>query len=157
MRIKPAFINIRRESTHAASLLGALYCEAFAAKIDAIVVTGILGVEAAWGPAEAYMQEPDWGIGIKDRLRPGIEVRISGVSRNEWERPERCFAQAITALVDLVRHEVEAIFPAGAQPCQVYPVLMLDEPASREPQGPKTTLMEGPGDWVAGIRVVAAQ
>lgn len=153
MRIKPAFINIPRDSVFASRLLEALYCKAFAAKIDAVVVSNVLGVEAAWGPAEAYMQEPDWGIGIKDRERPGIEIRLSGVSRNEWERPEKCFAQAIAALVDLVRHEVEAIFPAEGQPCQVYPVLMLDEPASREPQGPKTTLMEGPAAWVAGMLV----
>ncbi len=118
----------------------------FATEILLRVIGKILGVEDVLSrPAEYYVQNADTGpapaIGTM-----GVEVRLSGVSRNG--RTAKQFHRAIEELELIVEQFVSSGL-TGSQRCQIFCVIMLDGEVETKPgSGKYSNNIESAGKWV---------
>lgn len=92
-----------------------------------------------FGPAEFYIQECDEAVSEE----PLCEVRLSGVSL-AYDRSEKDFDDARTALEMVYKRKIEEFFPTGIN-VQLMVSLMLDGPRKNG-----SSLVEGPTEWVSG-------
>jgi len=126
------------------SLREAFSSHDFARAVLESVVEGILDVpHVLQRPAEYYVQEADRAPAISSTSIIGVEVRMTGISRNG--RTAKQFHDALKKLEDIVENTVIATLPHATAPrCQVFCALMLDGDVETAPgSGVYSSIIEG--------------
>lgn len=114
------------------------------------VVGEALGVKNVLNrPAEYYVQFADVGPAPK-RGMMGVEVRLTGVSRNG--RKAKQFHDALRALECIVERTVMKTLDRGKK-CQIFCVIMIDGDVETSPgSGNYSNNLESKPIWVRGMR-----
>jgi len=147
MKLKAVISN-----TAPKALFEAFKSPLFARKFLTEVVGEALGVENPLArPGEFYVQEPDPIVAIDDSGVWGIELRLTGVSRNG--RKAAMFHNALKALNNLARRTIAELFVSEGDlsdaKVQLFSVLMLDGEIESAPgSGRYTNVLETPAEWV---------
>lgn len=81
-------------------------------------------------PAEYYVQKPDRANSLSGHGILGLEVRLTGVSRNG--RPTKIFHDALRALESVSEKALEKVLPVGEK-AQIFCVIMLDGDVENPP------------------------
>lgn len=118
----------------------------FAAKLLTTVVGNALGVHDVLDrPSEYYLQNADEGPSASEG-KMGVEVRLTGVSRNN--RNSKQFKDASVILQTITKSAVKKHIPRG-QRCQVFTVVMCDKEVEIA-SGTYTATIEHEAEWVEG-------
>lgn len=128
----------------------ALSSTPFASAALKSVVGEALGVEdVLTRPAEYYVQLADEGPAPQEGMM-GVEVRLSGVSRNG--RTAKQFHVALKELERIVESVVEKALEYGKK-CQIFCVIMIDGEVETAPgSGLFSNNLESAAKWVHGAK-----
>lgn len=144
MKIKAACIGVPP------LVVDALSGTEFASEVLQEVIGEALGVKNVLNrPAEYYVQFADVGPAPKQGMM-GIEVRLTGVSRNG--RKAKQFHDALIALERIVEKMVMKTLDRGKK-CQIFCVIMIDGDVETSPgSGNYSSNLESEPVWVKGMR-----
>lgn len=144
MKIKAACIGTPKE------VVDAFSSNPFVSTVLLRVVEKELGVMNVLSrPAEYYVQKADTGPAPKEGVM-GVEVRLSGVSRNG--RTPKQFHNALSELVHIVKFTIEQIIDCDDK-CQIFCVIMIDGEVEVKPNsGVYSFNLESMPEQVRGLK-----
>ncbi len=130
------------------SVVEALRSPEFVGMVLQRVVQSTLGAtDAVNRPAEYYAQEPDFTIPFGEVM--GVELRLSGVSRNG--RTGAQFHMAAALLVEIASETIAVALAEARSPArvQLFCVVMLDDQIETpRDSGLYSSMVEPPAVWV---------
>jgi hypothetical protein len=133
-------------------IVEALRTRRFATNFLVQVATEILGAENALErPAEFYVQIPDRTIYTGTGEGFGVELRLTGVSRNGRKASQ--FHKALAALHEIAKDEiVKALNSSPGLRVQLFTVLMLDGDIETSPgSGVYSSVLEHVAEWIVAV------
>ena len=131
----------------------ALRTRGFATNFLVQVATEILGAENALArPAEFYVQIPDRTIYTGTGEGYGVEIRLTGVSRNGRKAAQ--FHKALAKLHEIAKEKMaKALNNSQGLRVQLFTVLMLDGDIETSPgSGVYSNMLEHPAEWITAER-----